>query len=147
MALSVFGRGWPQDPFTELRRMQAEMDQLLSRYDGPVTAEFPLVNLWTSPEDVVFTARLPGVDKDAVDLTIQNDTLTLRGQRGGEDEGGAETVYHRRERPRGTFARTIVLPFEVEADSAEAMFSDGVLAVRLKRPEAERPRRINITER
>lgn len=147
MAMSAFGRGWwPDDPFGELRRMQAEMDRVLSRYDTPGTAEFPPINIWTNPEGAVVMARVPGLARDDVELTVHDDTLTIRGERRDDAAGDGEAVYHRRERPRGAFARTVVLPYAVDADSAEAMLSDGVLAVRLKRPEAEKPKRIDITK-
>lgn len=139
------GRGDWWDPFWELRRLQDELDRLHGDYTGwPASREFPPINLWTVEEGVVASAEIPGVRPDDLEITVQENTLTLKGERQAP-QTGEDAVYHRREREYGTFSRTIVLPFDVDADQVEARFDDGVLMVKLPRPAAERPRRIKIT--
>jgi HSP20 family protein len=101
------------------------------------------MNVWTNEEGGVVTAELPGVDREDIDISVQDDTLTLRGTRKRDEpeEGG---TYHRRERGTGAFARTVQLPFRVEAGEVEATFESGVLNITLPRAEEDRPKRIAV---
>lgn len=140
MMLSDFGRiGF--DPFLEMRRMQQEMNQRLGGLRTSAAQEFPPVNLWLGENSVALTAELPGIAPDDVDLTVRENTLTLKGERKSQD--GA-SVWHRRERPIGQFSRTIQLPFRVDPEQVEARFANGLLEVELHRPESDRPRKIQI---
>lgn len=124
--------------------MQADVNRLyeVTRFAG--AAEFPPINIWSGIEGLVVTARIPGIEKDEIEVTVHDDTLTIRGKREAKDEGAPPT-YHRRERQHGLFVRTIVLPYAVDADKTEAIFEQGVLFVRLVRPEEDRPKRIEIS--
>src|SRR3546814_19417779 len=93
---------------------------------------------------VVGTAELPGLSAEDVELTIREDTLTMRGERHQVEEA-EHAGWHRRERPYGTFSRTIGLPFRVDPDQVQAKFENGVIEVEMQRPEADRPRNIAIT--
>ncbi|AZO82186.1 hypothetical protein BLM15_29210 (plasmid) [Bosea sp. Tri-49] len=140
MLLSDFGRiGF--DPFLEMRRMQQEMNQRLGGLRTDAAQEFPPVNLWLGEDSVAVTAELPGIAPDDVDLTVRENTLTLKGERKAQDDA---SVWHRRERPNGRFSRTIQLPFRVDPEQVEARFANGLLEVELHRPEADRPRKIQI---
>lgn len=140
MMLSDFGRiGF--DPFLEMRRMQQEMNQRLGGLRTSAAQEFPPVNLWLGENSVALTAELPGIAPDDVDLTVRENTLTLKGERKSQDE---TSVWHRRERPIGQFSRTIQLPFRVDPEQVEARFANGLLEVELHRPESDRPRKIQI---
>ena len=140
MLLSDFGRiGF--DPFLEMRRMQQEMNQRLGGLRASAAQEFPPVNLWLGENSVALTAELPGIAPDDVDLTVRENTLTLKGERKSQDE---TFVWHRRERPIGQFSRTIRLPFRVDPEQVEARFAKGLLEVELHRPESDRPRKIQI---
>lgn len=140
MLLSDFGRvGF--DPFLEMRRMQQEMNQRLGGLRTSAAQEFPPVNLWLGENSVALTAELPGIAPDDVDLTVRENTLTLKGERKSQDE---TSVWHRRERPNGRFSRTIQLPFRVDPEQVEARFANGLLEVELHRPESDRPRKIQI---
>lgn len=134
--------GW--DPFAEMRRLQADMNRL---FDGTtVTPQrvYPPVNLWLGDNSVVVTAELPGLSRDDIQLTVQDDTLTIEGERrpAGNDN---QLAWHRRERATGRFARTVQLPFRVDADRVKAHFTHGVLEVEMQRPEEDRPRKIAVT--
>jgi HSP20 family protein len=142
MLLSDFGRmGF--DPFLEMRRMQQEMNQRLSGLTSEAAQDFPPVNLWMGEDSVAVTAELPGVSPDAVEVTVRENALTLKGGRATRTEE-EKVVWHRRERPEGSFSRTVQLPFRVDPDHVQARFADGLLEVELHRPQADRPKKIQI---
>jgi len=133
----------------ELERIQREMDRLLeSPWLGVQRLRrrtFPAINVWINEaEGVIVTAELPGVNADALDISVTGDTLTLGGERPISDEVPAEQ-YHRRERQYGSFSRTVQLPFTVDAGKVEATMKRGVLQISLPRAEAEKPKQIPVT--
>ncbi|MCC5888026.1 MAG: Hsp20/alpha crystallin family protein [Gammaproteobacteria bacterium] len=130
-------------PFSEVRRLQNSMDRLFGQRPLAAAAGFPAVNLWTGADSVAITAELPGVDPADVELSVKDDVLTLRGSRRASTDD-TEAAWHRRERSCGQFQRLVQLPFRVDPERVEARFADGVLEVDLKRPEADKPRRIEI---
>ncbi|MDA8100524.1 MAG: Hsp20/alpha crystallin family protein [Nitrospiraceae bacterium] len=107
------------------------------------TSEFPPVNMWSGSEEAVVTVELPGVDHQAVDISVAGKILTLKGSRPAEEMHEGES-YHRRERWYGEFSRTIELPFAVESSKVNARFSKGILSITLPRAEAERPKKISV---
>jgi HSP20 family protein len=127
-----------------LRRIQDEVNRAFGDQRWTPAAEFPAVNIWRGPDGVIITAEIPGVKLDAVDLTVHQNTLTLKGSRSPEAPGG-ETSWHRRERTYGPFSRVIELPYAVDPDQVKASVHNGVLSVELPRPESDKPRKINIT--
>lgn len=134
--------GW--DPFTEMRRFQAEMNRMLDSVGGfPTAQSYPPVNVWLGDNSVVVTAELPGLSPEDVDVSTQEDVLTIRGERRYADEAG-QADWHRRERPYGTFSRTIALPFRVDPNQVQARFQNGLLEVEMQRPEKDRPHKIAI---
>lgn len=144
MALIPVGSRRGVDPLEEIRRMQAEMNQRFESLPTRSVEEFPPMNIWTGEEGIVVTMQIPGVQEGDVDITLQEDTLTIKGVRKPSEEGEGVT-YHRRERQFGEFARSIVLPYRVDIDKADARFDGGVLGVRIARPEEDRPQRIKIS--
>jgi HSP20 family protein len=106
--------------------------------------DFPAINVWTSPDHAVVTTEIPGIVPGAIDLTIADKTLTIRGSRQPEEVKEGDS-YHRRERWHGQFTKTVALPFSVEAASVTASVSNGVLTVSLPRAEAEKPKKIEIS--
>jgi len=144
MMFETLGRSnWP-DPLRELRRMQGEFGRTYGT-QARVSEEFPPLNLWTGEDGAVVTAALPGVEPDSLEITVHQDTLTLKGKRTA-DAGEGDATYHRRERRHGSFGRTIALPFSVDSDHVEARVEDGILSLMLPRHESERPRRIEISK-
>lgn len=105
--------------------------------------QYPPVNVYADDDDLVLAMELPGIDPEKLDITIVGDTLTLRGERGADNVQAGET-YHRRERAAGTFARTVHLPFEVDATRTEATYDKGMLQVKLTRPENTRPKKVAV---
>lgn len=141
MADWYFRSGWA-DPFRDLQRMQDEISRTLAGFAGPRNREFPPMNLWAGEDGVVVTAQVPGVDVDSIRITVHRNTLTVSGGRPADTEECAEPI--RRERPTGPFSRTVALPFVVDADQVTARSDAGILHITLPRPEADRPRRIQI---
>jgi HSP20 family protein len=123
------------------------LNQLLD-VDMPLTAStglsaYPPLNTWLSEDGAVVTAEIPGIDCEGIELSVVNDTLTIKGDRQHEplQEG---QVCHRQERGAGSFSRTVQLPFAVEPDHVEASFKKGVLEIRLPRAASEKPKKIAI---
>jgi HSP20 family protein len=142
MALSEFPR-LSFDPFVELRRMQSEMNRLFSGLGTATARDFPPINIWLGENSVVVTAELPGITANDVNLSLQEDVLTLAGKR--EPKTQQENVnWQRRERAYGSFSRAVQLPFRVDADKVQARFNNGILEIELQRLEADRPKKIEI---
>ena len=133
--------GGRMDPFRQMQRTQADLNRLFSGLR--FAAEFPPLSLWTSPEGAILAVEVPGVAPEDLDVTIRRDTVILRGTRSSlpTDDG---TVLHRQERTLGPFARTVVLPFRVDADHASATFERGVVTLTLPRPQDDKPRQIKV---
>lgn len=131
------------DPFGEFRRLQSPMHRLFGQRPLGAAAGFPAVNLWAGADSVAITAELPGVDPADVDLSVKDDVLTIRGSRRPSTDD-SDVPSHRRERTHGQFQRLVQLPFRVDPERVDARFADGVLEVDLQRPEADKPRRIEI---
>ena len=142
MALSEFPRSG-FDPFAELRRMQSEMNRVFSGFNATAARDFPPINIWLGEHSVVLTAELPGVTRDDVNLSLQEDVLTLAGKR--EPKSQEQNVsWQRRERAYGGFSRAVQLPFRVDPDKVQARFNNGILEIELQRLEADRPKKIEI---
>ena len=133
-------RLYPADPFALLRRVSEALDRVSFATPAPV---FPAVNVWQNDEAAAIIAELPGVGPQDIDISRQDEELTIAGERRAPDLPDGAT-WHRRERAFGRFTRAIRLPFRVDPDQVEARFTDGVLRIAVRRPEADRPRRIEI---
>lgn len=132
------------DPFRDMRRLQSEMNRLFQTAAGASAAEsFPAMNIYASQEGVALTAELPGVARDDLEISVHRDTVTLKGER-REPEGEEIRGFHRRERGRGRFVRTISLPFQIDPERVEASLENGVLRLSLQRPENDKPKTIAV---
>ena len=134
------------DPFREMRRMQSEMNRMFS---GSAAAgqEFPPMNLWFGDNSLVVTAEIPGVAPQDVDITVHQNLLTLTTRSQPESLDEKNVVWHRRERRYGASSRTVQLPFRVDPDRVQARCRDGVIEIELRRPEEDRPRKIQVQAR
>jgi HSP20 family protein len=131
------------DVLRDMRRAQEEMNRLFGGLRFALRSEFPSVNIWVGADGAIVTAQVPGVSPDQLDVTVHQDTVTLRGKR--EPEAlGSDAVVHRQERPQGPFNRTLVLPFRADAERVSARFDRGILTLELPRPESDRPRQVKI---
>lgn len=138
----VLSRGF-SDPFSDMRRLQSQVNQLFQSAAAPQAGSFPYVNVYANPDAITVTAELPGVSEGDLDLSVHRDTLSIRGER--KDAGIEEAKgYHRRERRIGRFVRTLSLPYAVDPEQVEAEMKNGVLRLTLRRPESDKPKRIRV---
>jgi HSP20 family protein len=129
-----------------MERLRREMNRLFAEWPTQArlgtAAGYPAMNVWTDEDSAVVTAELPGVVLEDIDISVEDDTLTLRGNRQPEEVENA--TYHRRERRYGSFLRTFRLPFRVDAGKVEATFAKGVLSMVLPRAEEDKPKKITV---
>lgn len=143
-------RGW--DPWREIAEFRSDVSRLFNEMGivaPTVGGRGPAVNLYGNPQGLLLTVELPGVDPESLSVTVSNDAVTFQAERPGPVEQtatgeGAEKRFRRQERPCGILSRTIQLPYAVDADQSVARYENGVLSIRLPRPEQARPRKIAI---
>jgi HSP20 family protein len=138
------------DPFRELRSLQDEVNRLFSSSfsrggDSELTrgAWSPNVDIFEDKDHIVLEAELPGMKPEDVNISIENNVLTIQGERKFEkkdDQGN----FHRVERSYGSFTRSFTLPPAVSSDNADAVFENGLLRLTLAKREEAKPRRIEI---
>ena len=135
------------EPFRELATLQNEMGRFMNGlFEGPgrVTQSWvPAVDVWETDSDVVYAFDLPGIPEEMITIEVEDGTLSVSAEREKTEEI-ADERFHRFERRYGTFARAIGLPQGVDEDKISARFENGVLEVRVPKPEEQKPRRIQI---
>ena len=140
------------DPFRDLRTLQEEVNRLfstnLTRAFGDEGigrgAWAPSVDIYENKDQIVLEAELPGMKQEDFDLSIENNVITLRGERKFEKTDETDN-YHRVERSYGAFTRSFTLPQTVSAEGATAEYNNGVLRVTLPKREETKARRIQVT--
>ncbi|WP_045224200.1 Hsp20/alpha crystallin family protein [Methyloterricola oryzae] len=131
--------------FDQFRRMEEEMDEIFGRLPGIRSAargSFPPVNVGVTPEKVDVYLFSPGLETDSLDVSIQQNVLTVAGQRKATAAENAK--FYRRERFAGEFRRVITLPDDIDPEQVTAQYTDGVLHVAVQRRESSKPRQIQI---
>ena len=103
----------------------------------------PPVDIRETEEALMFAVELPGLTKENIDLTLENNILTISGERKFEKETKSEE-YHRMERSYGNFSRSFTLPAGVRTDKVDANFEHGVLHIQLPKQEGAKPKKISI---
>jgi len=131
------------DPWREMARMFEDFDRLFGNGAPRTALGQPRLNCWLKDDAMMVTVELPGVDPEQVDITLQQDTLTISGQFPSRERRDNES-YYRNERRGAAFQRVVNLPFAVEREKVEANFRNGVLAVHLPRAEEDKPRKITV---
>ena len=111
--------------------------------DAGLTAAGPSFDVFEANDEYVLKADLPGFEKDSINLSYENRTLTLTGERKFEESEGVR--YHRVESFSGKFTRSVNLPIDVDVNRIWAELSNGVLTVRLPKAEAAKPKQISVT--
>ncbi|HUG36110.1 MAG TPA: Hsp20 family protein [Candidatus Limnocylindrales bacterium] len=120
-------------------------DASLRRTNGGMWT--PPVTVAETPDHLVFTAELPGLSEEQVAIELENDVLTISGEKSEErTEGDEERNYHLWERSYGSFRRSFSLPRAVSADQATARFDKGVLEIRLPKAPEAKGRKIEISK-
>jgi HSP20 family protein len=138
----------PWSPFFDVQKTLNEMDRILSAVGQPLglrsvpRGTFPAINVYEQGNAAVLTAEIPGVKAKDLELTVLGDSITLKGER--RDEAGENERYYRKERPVGSFVRTVTLPTAVDPGSVKAEYHDGVLTVRMEKEEKAKVRKVEI---
>jgi len=138
------------EPFKDLMTLREAMDRLFEdSFVWPGTRWTPTeatrlslpLDVYTTDEEIVVSAAIPGVDPDSVEITIEGDNLAIK----GEVAGPLDNVdYVLQERAYGTFSRSLRLNIPVNADKAEANFDKGVLTLTIPKQDAVKPRTIKV---
>ena len=141
------------DPFRDLGMLQDRMNRLFDdagrgwRNDEPAatTSWSPSVDIFETEGEIVVKSELPGMDRKDITLHLENNVLTLRGERKFEKETKEEN-YHRIERSYGNFSRSFSIPATVDEEKIRADYKDGVLKIVLPKKEQAKPKQIKIAE-
>ena len=142
------------EPVAELNTIQNEMNRLFNTFfdqpnqtgrpNGTARRWLPPMDLVEAGDQYVLRADLPGLADGDVNLQVEDNVLTLSGERKTEHDGQQEG-YYRLERAFGAFSRSLTLPDGVDPDRIEAHFDRGVLEIRIPKPEQKKPKRVQIT--
>jgi HSP20 family protein len=134
-------------PWQEMRRLQREMQHLFGDLAPagrwPLTADYPPLNIVRADGGLTVEALCPGVERDALDVTVVGDALTIHCERKPQADLPNER-YHRRERPVGIFTRTVAVGERFDPDRTQATYTNGVLRIALSRSPDTAPKKIAI---
>ena len=134
--------------FDDFRRVAQEMDQLFGVASWPngiravARGTYPPINIGSTENQVDVYLFAAGIDPNNLDITIQQNLLTVRGER--RASAAEANTFYRKERYDGAFHRVVTLPEDVDPDKVEAKYQDGVLHVQIGRRESAKPRQIQI---
>lgn len=140
---------WSQWP--SISSIQEEMNRMFDRFfRGGELSDFGMTGTWMPPIDlsetadkVTVKAEIPGIDPKEIDISIQNDTLIIKGEKKEEKEEKGKN-YYRMERRYGSFSRSIDLPASVDTNKVTAECKNGVLEITLQKKEEVKPKQITV---
>jgi HSP20 family protein len=139
------------DPYRDMITLRDRMNRLFEDMPGSKGEEkdlmthtwAPSVDIYETEKEVVLSAEIPGVDEKDVEIKVEDNTLTLRGERKFEKETKEEN-YHRIERSYGSFFRSFALPSYIDQDKIEAEHENGVLKIHMPKRTGLKPRKVKI---
>jgi len=131
---------WPN--IGRLANLQDEWDRL---FETPLRAWAPALDVHEDKDAYTIRAELPGMKREDIEVSIQEGTLVISGERKSESVG-EETEVHRQERYFGKFSRALTLPTAVAGDKVKATYKDGILTVVLPKAEEAKPKQIAVSE-
>lgn len=131
----------PWDPLGDLRAWHERFERLTSRHPD---AWSPAIDVYETADQYVVTAEIPGIERDQVELALEDTRLTIRGRRPDRAAGGDVTHYHQIERGHGPFSRAFDFAEKIATDRVSADLRDGVLTVTLPKIPAPPVRRIEV---
>jgi HSP20 family protein len=136
------------DPFREVATLQNRVNSLFRDFtedESTITAArfVPAVDVYEDAQKVVLKLEVPGIEEKDLDVRVENNTLTVKGERKFEKEEKEEN-FHRIERRYGSFHRAFTLPSTVDAENIDASYNAGVLKLELKKKAEAQPKQIKI---
>ena len=148
----MFGSVYSDNPLlAQFRRLEEELDEVFGSatpWAGGIRSlppgTFPAINVGSTEEGVTVYLFAPGIDAGKLDISIQQNLLTIEGERKVPRDEGSN--YYRQERVSGEFRRVISLPDDVDSERVEASYRDGVVKIAVRRRESAKPRQISIRE-
>lgn len=136
-----------REPFRDIAAVHSEMSRLMNNLwegNGQTTQSWvPAVDVWETDNELVYAFDLPGIPEDKIAVEYEDGAVTVSAERERTQELSDDRFY-RFERRYGTFARTIALPQGVAEDAIHADYKNGVLELRVRKPEQPKPHRIQI---
>jgi HSP20 family protein len=145
------------DPFQEIDALRREIDRAFEEFGletvpsyraaflpGRLARGYPLVNLHEDRDHLYVEAMAPGIDPHSLKLTVVHNTLTISGEKEGAPSDVKPEAFHREERARGKFVRTITLPVEIDENKVNAEYKNGLLVITLPRAEKAKPKPIAV---
>lgn len=146
-------RGWPSRPtfddaFADFDQVRNEMMRLFDSVTGDSfrsvgAGVFPPMNITQDNDNFYLSAELPGIVPSELSITAVKNRISIAGRREIKLEN-ERVSYHRRERPDGSFNRTVTLPSDVDAARVDARYTDGILSLTLPKAEEAKPRQIKV---
>ena len=137
------------EPFSEITKLKSEMNRLFESVRGRADLEpmfpkvYPALNLTQDEHNLYIRTELPGIKPDTLDINVNGDSISIKGERTIQDEG-ENVSYHRSEREGGYFRRVLSLPAKVKTDKIEAKYKDGILTIVLPKAEEAKPKKITV---
>jgi HSP20 family protein len=136
------------EPFRELASLQTEMSRLMNGlFEGPTREAtqswVPALDVWETEKEVVYAFDLPGIPQDKIAIEVHDDTLTVTAEREKIAQEKTDTFF-RFERRYGTFSRAVGLPQGTDGSRVAADYRDGVLEIRVPKPEESKPHRVTL---
>jgi HSP20 family protein len=134
------------EPVQELSDLRSRVDQMFREFttEGTITLHAPPVDIVRDEDNLILHCNLPGTNVNDIQIQMEDNRITISGSH-SESNVLEEGDFLRRERSSGSFERTLILPDEVNADEAEAHFTDGVLSVTMPLTEEKETKKITIT--
>jgi len=137
----------PTEPWQSLRRLTNALDEAFGTFPEEgrtVTASwYPACDVFEDKDAIKIVAEVPGVTPEDAKISLENNILTIRGEKKQQAEERTERV-HRYERSYGAFERTFVLPNSVDSERIQASYQNGILTVSVPKAERARPREIPV---
>ena len=137
------------EPFRELGTLQSELSRLMNGMlegNGRQSQNWvPALDVWETPTEVVYAFDLPGIREEQITIEVKDETLTISADREKTEET-SENGFYRFERRYGTFARAVGLPQGVDQENISARYENGVLEVRVPKPEEQKPKKIELSK-
>ena len=137
------------EPFRELGTLQSELSRLMNgmnEANGRREQTWaPALDVWETPTEVVYAFDLPGISEEQISIQVTDETMTVSAEREKTDET-SENGFYRFERRYGTFARAVGLPQGIDQENIAARYENGVLEVRVPKPEEQKPKKIELSK-